>query len=99
MAWEIDPDVGMQSRLRFGRWAAPAVAIAVAVQVAVLLVPASRAVWAKTFGLLALASLTLAVPFAAVHILAMDGDARLDQQRLSGRSAVRLAAALMTGST
>lgn len=98
MKWEIDPDLSLQSRLSFGRWVAPVIALAIVGQIAVLLAPASREVMAKGFGLLALAALTMAGPYAAVHLLSLEGDARLDQQRLSGRSDMRLSVVLLAGS-
>ncbi len=100
MEWELDPDLALQTRLSLGRHAVKAGCGLLAAMLATVLLFGDRGpVAVAIVAGITLGSLVMALPFAVIHVLTLDGDGRLDQQRLSGRSDARLAAVLLVGAS
>src|SRR5687768_14577263 len=97
MAWELDPDLALQTRLSLGRRAAALAGMVLAGLWVSLLVSGAQEFVAGLFATVTLLSLVIALPFAAIHVLGLDRDGRLDQQRLSGRTDMRLAVGVFGG--
>jgi hypothetical protein len=99
MAWELDPDFALQSRVTFGRGG---IAFWTLASLATI---ASAAVWSESQelgGLLLRPGLTLlfvALPYSAVQVLALERDGHFDQHRLAGRPPLALGAAVLAGSS
>lgn len=100
MAWELDPDLAVQTRVSLGRRAVPIAAIALAgFTLSLLISGPPREFAAGLFASVTLVSLIVALPFAAIHVLTLERDGRLDLQRLSGRSDARLALVVVGGAS
>src|SRR5688572_17029149 len=98
MAWELDPDLALQTRVSLGRRAVPIAAILLAgFSLSLIVTEGPREFAAQLFASTTLLSLIVGLPFAAIHVLSLERDGRLDQQRLSGRSDVRLALVIVGG--
>jgi hypothetical protein len=99
MAWELDPDFALQSRLTFGRralylggW------LLVGATLAYVVVSVRNGAPGGVFPAAGMFFLLIALPYAALQILALEPGGRLDQRRLTGRSAAALGAAMIAGS-
>jgi hypothetical protein len=95
---DINPDFALQSRLSFGRGARYAWGLAA---VAVVIAFNPRADPNTTAAALARAGAFLllgALPYGAINVRGLDTGGRLDARRLTGRSPIALALALVGGS-
>ncbi len=100
MRFEFDPDLALHTRLSFGRHAVlVAVVLLAGLSLAATIASAPGSEFLMLPAGASLAALVVSLPFGAIHILTLDRDGRLDQQRLSGRSDVRLAAVLFAGAS
>ena len=100
MAWELDPDLALHTRLSFGRHAVVVAAITLAgLGLAVTMADVPMKEFLPLVAGATLAALVVALPFGAIHILTLERDGRLNQQRLSGRSDARLAVVLFAGAS
>jgi hypothetical protein len=84
MAWEIDPDFALHSRLSFGRrkvlWLTLAAATSV---VALFVVPNVRL--QGLFGIVGATLIGIAPPYGALHVISLERGHLLDLRRLAGR--------------
>jgi hypothetical protein len=94
MAWEVDPDFALQSRLTFGR-SVVKVSLAAAVLAWGLAARSTDAgelvSWTSRF------LMAVALPYAAIEALELHRTGQMDLRRLTGRSPAALGAALMGG--
>ena len=98
MAWELDPDLALHTRVSLGRRAVLIAALVLAgFTLSLLVAGAPREFAAGLFASTTVLSLIVGLPFAAIHLLSLERDGRLDQQRLSGRSDARLALVVVGG--
>lgn len=98
MAWELDPDFALQSRITYGRsgtymWTLACVAALAS------LVFFRTPTTAKILLVPGLFLLFIALPYSAVQVLALERDGRFDQHRLAGRPPLALGLAVLAGSS
>ena len=99
MAWEIDPDFALQSRITFGRAGMVACAAAAIAAGGAVLFGSSDAGLSGLLLTPAFVLLFIALPYSALQVIALDRDGRFDQRRLAGRPGLALGAAVLTGSS
>jgi hypothetical protein len=100
MRWTNDPDIALQSRVAFGPRTPYLTVMTIAGLTLALYV--SSAPLDVAVGILSAilgGAILVALPFAAIHIAALDRDGRLDLHRLAGRSDAALGGALLIGSS
>ena len=99
MAWEIDPDFALQSRVVFGRTGVLFWTIACAAAVVSAATASHDSEFAALLLTPGLALLFFALPYSAVQLLALERDGRFDQHRLAGRPPLALGTAVLTGAS
>src|SRR6266540_3086728 len=94
----INPDFALQSRLSFGRGARYAWALSIGALFIAFDGPTFRVPPAVAFARAGSFLLLAALPYGAIHVRGLDIGGRLDARRLTGRSPIALALALVGGS-
>lgn len=98
MAWELDPDLALHSRLSFGRRPWRWLLLTIATSVAASVVTSGDRV-PTILAVAGLALMAAAAPYGALCVMALERNHRLDLLRLTGRAPLRLMLASLLGTS